>query len=97
LVSLGQPCAVWDVPFVARSALMGAGCRQAAWLEHAGVQDATAADTAASLAALRERFNDFQHQLRLAGWDPTRIVLRAGEPRLRLRPAPIGPDGVLKP
>lgn len=61
------------------------------------MQDAAAADAAASLAALRERFDDFQHKLRLAGWDPKRIVLRADEPRLRLRPAPAGPDGVLKP
>ncbi|KAK9835308.1 hypothetical protein WJX81_000773 [Elliptochloris bilobata] len=40
---------------------------QAAWLDHAGVRDASAADTAASLAALRERFDDFQRQLRAAG------------------------------
>ncbi len=59
---------------------------QAAWLEHAGVRDATPADTAASLAALRGRYADFLRQLRAAGWDPADVVLRAGGPRLRLGP-----------
>ncbi len=61
--------------------------RQAAWLEHAGVHDATPADTTASLAALRARYADFLRQLRAAGWDPADVVLRAGGPRLRLEPS----------
>lgn len=59
-------------------------CSQAAWLEHAGVHDASAADTAASLAALHECFAGFQRELRAAGWDPARVVLRSGVPRLSL-------------
>lgn len=39
---------------------------------------------AASLKALRERFADFQRELRAAGWDPAKVVLRSGEPRLSL-------------
>jgi hypothetical protein len=50
------------------------------------VRDATPADTAASLAALRGRYPDFLRQLRAAGWDPADVVLRAGGPRLRLGP-----------
>ena len=60
-------------------------CSQAAWLEHAGVHNASTADMAASLAALHEGFAGFQRELRAAGWDPIKVVLRAGEPRLRLR------------
>ena len=48
------------------------------------MRDASAADMAASLAALRERFGDFQRELRVAGWDPAKVVLRSGEPRLSL-------------
>ena len=49
------------------------------------MHDASAADIAASLAALRERFPDFQREMRAARWDPAKVVLRSGEPRLSLR------------
>jgi hypothetical protein len=54
---------------------------QAAWLDHRGTIDATAADLQASLDALTKQGPAFIEELRRAGWEVEKVTIRAGQVR----------------
>ena len=57
---------------------------QAAWLDSRSVQDATYADLAESLRAMRAQWDGFVAQLQAAGWATDLVTIRTGMVRYKV-------------
>ena len=58
---------------------------QGAWLDAQGLFDASSQDYVNSLAALDQRWPDFQRQLHEQRWDPSKCIYRLGDKRIDMR------------